>query len=75
MTAAWAAIWLAESVVVELDAWLMPTCDKFDVLVDGSVGSKSPCVVECFLAWCLIRGDVAPVCEGVLVPAAGREKF
>lgn len=51
--------------------WLMPTCDRFDVLVDGSVGSNNPGVAECFLAWFFIRGDDAP-CVG---PLAGREKL
>lgn len=55
----------------------MPTCERFDVVIDGSVGSKSPGVAECFLAWCLMRGDEEPVCVGVRppLPPAGREKF
>jgi hypothetical protein len=40
----------------------MPTCDKFDVLVDGSVGSKRPAVCECFLEWPLLEvTDGAPL--------------
>ena len=28
---------------------MLPTCDKFEVLVDGSVESNSPALAECFL--------------------------
>lgn len=74
MTAAWAAIWLADSAALELLAcppWLMPTCDRFDILVDGRVGSNSPGWAEYFLVWFFIIGEDDPP-VGTL---AGREKL
>jgi hypothetical protein len=62
----------------------MPTCDRLDVLVDGSVGSNRPWVCECFLEWLFaelgVRGDDVrsgslPDARAAAVDKLGREKF
>jgi hypothetical protein len=72
MIAACAAIWLA--VKEELGP---ETCDRFDVLVEGNVGSNRPCVAECFLEWPLSSGELAaaPDLPPEGAPPPGREKF
>jgi hypothetical protein len=77
MTAACAAIWLAERPDDDWLAWPLgwfkPTEDRFDVLVDGRLESNMPWVAECFLEWFLSNGDVAPWAANL--DPAGREKF
>lgn len=64
MTAACAAIWLADKPpVAGPEAWLLgpiPTCDRLEVLVEGRVGSNMPWVAACFLEWVLRTGDDEP---------------
>lgn len=72
--AACAAIWLADSVVLDPEAcppWLMPIWERLDVLVEGRLGSNSPGLAECFLVWLRMRGDEEPWPAGL----AGREKL
>ena len=51
--------------------WLIPTCDKFEVLVDGKLESNNPCEFECFLEWPFSIGDEAPCVTDLI--AAGLE--
>ena len=92
MTAACAAIWLADMPALDAEAaaaaaaaaeaeredgppWcVMPICDdRFDVLMDGSVGSKEPCVAECFRE-CPLTSVAGDPWVTARVPA-GREKL
>lgn len=80
--AAWAAIWLAVS-PVGVPGWAIPICDRFEVLVDGSVASNRPCVCECFREWCpppprlggSVRGEAVRTLDASLVGLCGREKL
>lgn len=59
MTAAWAAIWLADkdefdaaaaaAAAMEPAVALVLWCERLDMLVEGRVESNRPCVAECFL--------------------------
>lgn len=54
--------------------WFMPTCDeRFEVLVDGSVGSNMPCVAECLRECPLSNGPPGEPWVMTREPA-GREK-
>lgn len=89
MTAALAAIWLADrEELLEVAAaaaaaaaawldWAMLSWDRFEVDVDGRVESKRPCVAECFLEWPLSSGaaDRLGVTSRAPAAAAGREKL
>jgi hypothetical protein len=77
MTAACAAIWLADNsrcadIGGDGCATPRPRCDRFDVEVDGSVESNMPAFCECFLECplpprnVLVTGDALP--RGVLAP-------
>lgn len=72
MTAACAAIWLA--VRAAECGWLIPICERFEVAVEGNVGSNMPCVAVCFRVSPLTSGDDDP-CVGILGEPLGREKF
>ncbi len=56
MTAAWAAIWLADISRCGAgpglgEACPRPICERLDVLVDGRVGSNKPAFCECLREW------------------------
>lgn len=88
MTAAWAAIWLADSaefaeaaaataaIAAAPAVVFMLTCERFEVLVDGRVESNKPCVAECFLELLLRSGgDSEGAVKRLVALGAGREKF
>jgi hypothetical protein len=75
--AAWAAIWLAESAAGVCD---MLICERFDILVEGKVGSNKPGVCECFRTWAAraggrVKGEALRVEGRSLEGRPGREKF
>ncbi len=75
MTAAWAAIWLADNAPCGgCCCWDMPTCDRFEVVVDGNDGSNMPCVAVCLRDSVLCSVDGEPWVTTRGEPGFGREK-
>jgi hypothetical protein len=75
MTAACAAIWLADIAAV-FDDGCGATCARFEVAVDGNVESNNPCVAAYFFDSFLTKVDGDPSVATRGEPAAlGREKL